>query len=327
MDENQITLNDILDLDEWQKLQDALAMATRLAMVTSDYKGTPFTRGSNCSQFCVKARAHPQIFKYCLRCDSIGGLEAAKRNAPYIYTCHLGITDLAVPIIVGRSYIGALIAGQIRIADQDPDNMPERLLVTKRTGKVAEFLDENHDMYDGMPSLTMEEIYYASMALYHVCRYATGQRTNAQTCEIGAPGGLTIPDNVLSDSRPTCGNPPPSVKEPAVERFPCDHVLRPAFEYIFGNRQLFPSMKQMAELCRLSPSYFSRLFKRETGQPFTEYLSGLKIEWSKQLLGSTELSVADISEQLGYSSPSYFTKSFRDREHITPHAYRSLLKK
>ena len=319
-------LSDIFDLPEWQKLQDALAMSTNLAMVTSDYRGIPFTRGSNCRPFCLKARGHPYVSKYCFRCDSIGGLEAAKVNGPYVYICHLGIVDIAIPIMVNGKYTGALVAGQVRIKDPDSENMPEQLLITKRTGRIAEFLEENQNMYDGMPYLTLEEIYYSSKLLYHVCNYIAMHAANQKSASLGTFSGLSIPETVIGDERPTCGNPPPLSEESAIERLPEDHVLEPAFHFIFNNRHLFARQQEMAKLCHLSPSYFSRLFKKETGLAFSDYISSLKIEWAKEMLENTEASVAEISEQLGFNTPSYFIKSFKAHEHITPLSYRKYRK-
>lgn len=319
-------LSDIFELEEWQKLQDYLAMVTKFSMVTSDYRGVPFSRGSNCTPFCVKARSDPHIAKYCHRCDSIGGLEAAKIDAPYVYTCHMGIIDIAVPIMANGKYIGALIAGQIRISDAGPDNMPEQIIAGKTTGHVAEFMRANRELYDEMPYLTMEELYYSSKLLYHVCGYIARQATRQHDLSNNAPAGLSISEEITSDPRLTCGNPPPEgAAEKTDFKLGKDNVLRPAFEYIYNNRHIFPAQPDMARLCHLSPSYFSRLFHRETGLAFSLYIAGLKIEWAKEMLLDSSMSVTDISDSLGYSSPSYFIKCFKDREHMTPHAYRSLV--
>lgn len=52
------------------------------------------------------------------------------------------------------------------------------------------------------------------------------------------------------------------------------------------------------------------------------YLSHRRIEESKYLLGNTGHSLAQISELMGFSSPSYFSQCFRKAEGISPNEYR-----
>ena len=327
MENQSWELSDIFDLEEWQKLQDNLAMVTNLSMVMSDYRGVPFTRGSNCTEFCKKARADPAVAKYCYRCDSIGGLEAAKIDAPYIYTCHMGIIDLAVPIIVNGKYIGALIGGQIRISDAGAENIPEQIVAPNMTGKLAEFIKENREIYDDMPYLSLSQLYYSAKLLYCTCGYIVRQATRQCAVTNNDPAGISLPHVLINDPRPAFGN-LPLAPDNARNSLPgcSDEVLQPVFEYIDNNRSIFPAQPDMARLCHLSPSYFSRLFRKATGLTFTNYIIAAKIEQAKRMLSESSASVTDISDSLGYSSPSYFIKSFKDREHMTPHAYRNLVK-
>lgn len=327
MENQSWELSDIFDLEEWQKLQDNLAMVTNLSMVMSDYRGVPFTRGSNCTEFCKKARADPAVAKYCYRCDSIGGLEAAKIDAPYIYTCHMGIIDLAVPIIVNGKYIGALIGGQIRISDAGSENIPEQIVAPNMTGKRAEFINENREIYDDMPYLTLSQLYYSAKLLYCTCGYIVRQATRQCAVTNNDPAGISLPHVLINDPRPASGNLPLAPDNSRSSLPGCsDEVLQPVFEYIDNNRSIFPAQPDMARLCHLSPGYFSRLFRKATGLTFTNYIIAAKIEQAKQMLAESSASVTEISDSLGYSSPSYFIKSFKDREHMTPHAYRSLIK-
>ena len=81
-------------------------------------------------------------------------------------------------------------------------------------------------------------------------------------------------------------------------------------------------MKQMAMLCHLSESYFSRLFSKEMGENFGNYVSRLKIDLSKELLRSSKLSVAQIAKKVGYNDTSHFIRLFKRFEGVTPTVYR-----
>ncbi|MBQ7725428.1 MAG: helix-turn-helix transcriptional regulator [Lachnospiraceae bacterium] len=72
----------------------------------------------------------------------------------------------------------------------------------------------------------------------------------------------------------------------------------------------------------LNPSYFSALFKKETGTNFSAYLLNVKMENARLLLRNSNLSLSDISAELGFESQSYFSKMFKKETGLTPRDYR-----
>lgn len=82
------------------------------------------------------------------------------------------------------------------------------------------------------------------------------------------------------------------------------------------------SLSVLAEEFHLSAQYISQLFKTEIGVNFLAYLTNIRMEKAKKLLLSSSLSIAEISEQSGYSDYRVFTKVFKKSEGITPSQYR-----
>ena len=70
-------------------------------------------------------------------------------------------------------------------------------------------------------------------------------------------------------------------------------------------------------------TYVSKLFKRRIGISFRQYVNGLRIAQSKQLLRSTPKSVEEIAEASGFSSLRAFDREFREQTHMTPSQYRA----
>ena len=108
-------LRDFIDVDMLQEIQDKFADATGLAAVTVDYRGEPITRYSNFSRFCRLIRKDKKCKEACYQSDAHGGLEAARAGKPYIYKCHAGLVDFAIPIIVKGYYMGSIMSGQAKI--------------------------------------------------------------------------------------------------------------------------------------------------------------------------------------------------------------------
>lgn len=81
-------------------------------------------------------------------------------------------------------------------------------------------------------------------------------------------------------------------------------------------------MEEMAYRLNLNPSHFSRLFKKETGETFVEFVTRSKMARAQELLDKSDLHVDQIAEQLGFEHTSYFIKLFRTHTSMSPAEYR-----
>ena len=82
------------------------------------------------------------------------------------------------------------------------------------------------------------------------------------------------------------------------------------------------SLDDVAAALFISPNYLRQLFKKETGQTFTEYLTAQRMRYAKMLLGTPEIRVSDAAERAGYADARYFSVSFKKHYHMTPSEYR-----
>ena len=72
----------------------------------------------------------------------------------------------------------------------------------------------------------------------------------------------------------------------------------------------------------MSPAYFCRLFKKNFGARFADYLAAYRIEKAKALL-TAGLSVSEVATRIGFQSFSYFSKTFHKLCGYTPSEYKS----
>lgn len=107
-------------------------------------------------------------------------------------------------------------------------------------------------------------------------------------------------------------------QEDAQEERPIQAIARYLQEHLAED----VSLSVLAEEFHLSAQYISQLFKSEIGVNFLAYLTGIRMERARKLLLTTPLSVAEVSEQVGYGDYRVFTKVFKKSEGITPSQYR-----
>lgn len=98
----------------------------------------------------------------------------------------------------------------------------------------------------------------------------------------------------------------------------CATVLR----YIEAHFKENITLDQLAELTHLNKYYLGHVFSQEYGISPINYLISRRIGESKMLLADTNHSLSQISHMMGFSSPSYFSQSFRRMEGISPLEYR-----
>ncbi|NLL73844.1 MAG: helix-turn-helix domain-containing protein [Clostridiales bacterium] len=92
--------------------------------------------------------------------------------------------------------------------------------------------------------------------------------------------------------------------------------------YIEENYKKDISLDDVSRILDISPYYFSKLFKDETGENFIEYLTKLRINKAKKLLVDSDMNIKNICLDTGYSDPNYFSRIFKKQVGVTPTEYR-----
>ena len=327
MARRDLDLKSILDIPLWEKIQDEFAKLTGTAIITIDYKGNPITRHSCRTDFCSVIREDPVFRKRCCRCDALAGLEAVRIGKPYIYLCHCGVVDAAVPVTVGDRYLGAVMFGQVRLPADETDAGVERLVSevsTFQTGSEGTRQDLL-EMYQRLPEMEYKRIAAIADTLNAIVNYivdrAVHSENEAMTYQFLLQNS-NIQNSAFSEIQ--------ELKAPELEwgdlpterELPKSSPIYPAVAYVHNHRQEMVTMNNMARLCHLSPSYFSRLFRREMGENFINYVNRIKVQWAKERLRSSNDSVVQIAPELGYMDSSYFISVFKKFEGTTPLAYR-----
>ncbi|MDZ5724790.1 PocR ligand-binding domain-containing protein [Acetobacterium sp. K1/6] len=163
-----LKITDIIDVEVLQRIQDSFSDATGLAAVTVDYKGNPITEYSNFSEYCTCVRKESSNRDCCFQSDAHGGIESARSGKPSIYICHGGLVDLAVPIMVKGNYLGAIMAGQVKI---DEEEMKRLSFGTSHELTDFSKNPEIMDLYDKTLKTTLTQVRSAADLLYTIANY------------------------------------------------------------------------------------------------------------------------------------------------------------
>ncbi|RKN81942.1 helix-turn-helix domain-containing protein [Paenibacillus ginsengarvi] len=98
-------------------------------------------------------------------------------------------------------------------------------------------------------------------------------------------------------------------------------VIEQAVEMIHESYGDDLTRDQLAEQLGVSPEHFSRLFKKEKGMSFIEYLLQFRIEKSRELLLLSKSSVNEVAGRVGFQNPYYFSRKFKQLVGVSPSAY------
>lgn len=97
-----------------------------------------------------------------------------------------------------------------------------------------------------------------------------------------------------------------------------------AKQYIYDHIDQNISLNDVADMLFINSSYFSALFKRETGETFSNYITSTRIKRAKELLRNLKYSISEVSNMVGYQDAKYFSKVFQKSVGIKPSEFRKL---
>lgn len=100
--------------------------------------------------------------------------------------------------------------------------------------------------------------------------------------------------------------------------------ILPAIEYINSHYSERLSLSMVSDVLNIDNAHFCRIFKKAMNTTFIKYLNFVRICKAEKLLLDTDKSISEISEEIGFSSLSYFTETFKAIKFCSPGFYRKM---
>ncbi len=97
-----------------------------------------------------------------------------------------------------------------------------------------------------------------------------------------------------------------------------NEYIENAVNYIRKNFASRITLNDVAEVCAITPEHMSRIFKKETGFGFAEYLTFVRLQHAEYLIKTKKMSITEISHRCGFEDSNYFSYIFKKKYGISP---------
>ena len=283
-------LEALIQSDLFQEYERAFTEATGLPVALRPVESwqLPHHDKRNEGPFCAIMAEKSRTCGSCLEVQ--GKLLTAAANAPHTMTCPAGLTDTAVPIRLGDKLIGFLQTGQIF----------RRKPTQAQFSRTANLLARWHVDTD------LQKLHKA----YFSTRVVPGAQLESvvKLLTIFAQHLSILSNQILVQRK---NSEPP--------------VITRAKQFIHEHQTEHLRLGQVAKAVNTSTYYFCKLFKKETGLNFTDYLCRIRIEKARNLLLNPNLRVSEIAFEVGFQSLTHFNRVFKNTLGHSPTEYRSQL--
>ncbi len=283
-----ISFADIENLAILKRFQTNLYHLTGLVFDFVDTEGRSSGRlkaDKNFTDFCRLINSTSSGLKDCRDCDMRYCEKSLSSKKPILYSCHLGLKEICVPLVINGSVLGFLTSGQFLLSS------PTKSGYERIRKKIEEY---------GITHQKAKQ-YYQSLPV------------------VGSKKAEAITDliSIISEYIVEAEN---RIME--LKKAYCKDRMEHAREFIKLNYKEQLTISDVASAVFLSSSRFSHIFKERFNTTFTSYISELRIKEAKNLLSNTDLQVIEIAFQSGFGNLSHFNHVFREKTGFSPSQYR-----
>ena len=232
--------------------------------------------------YCMTAKALPGALMRCIAEVDDKNARAIKEKKPFAKTCHFGVTTIVHPVIVNDLILCVLYASGLTT------DMEETIETIKETCKKLKGSAKN--LIKQAKSLQ----YTDSTESYFALTEAIADYIKLLHSQTGAYADFHL-------------------YHPAVQ----ESIAKMRASY---HKDI--SLLSCAKSLNMNPKYLGRLFRKETGYTFHEYLNDIRITRAKDLLCGTSVPVIEIALSCGYNTVTYFNRTFKQLTGISPSEFR-----
>lgn len=283
----QALINSDLLYEAQAAFQNATGLALRLVPCQEDAT-LPLRKFEN--RFCGLVRSNQSACEACLEVQRELQRRLTRKLAPQELCCFAGLTELALPIVVGGEHVATLLGGQV-FRRRPNRRKTEHLFRQLRDWGMHRQLERLTRAYWGTPVVTGKQLNGAARLLALLATQLA-ESAHRQVLRAGR-----------SDAEP----------------------VKKAKQYVNARFTDPVSLSAVAAHVHLSRNHFCKVFKESVGMTLTEYISRVRVEKAKTLLAGSRFRVHEVADRTGFNSISQFNRAFRAYTTLSPTAYRASL--
>lgn len=266
----------------------ATGFVLKLQPTTGDREMIPF--GGLANPFCNMVACSPEAKDVCKKTFQTIRDQVAETLLPGRSSCFAGLTHVAIPVLSGGEHIATIYGGQLMVRKPTKEAFDKVARKLSRLG-LAGKLPALEEAWFNTPVVTEEQLeaitYLLETFAARISRYAATKILESSEGESAA--------------------------------------VKRAKDFMQSRFAEPISMPDVARHLNMSPSTFGKMFKRESGLTFTQYLARVRVEKSKAMLVNPSQTIRIIAFQSGFDSISQFNRSFRQYTGMSPTEYRLAL--
>lgn len=244
--------------------------------------------GTDENAFCRLVACTPAGCAACFENEKKAQQRVAKTRAPQQLHCYAGLTVLGAPILVEGRHIATMLSGQI--FRREPTERDFRMVLEMLEGGLdAAWVAKTRKAYMETPVLDAERFQAVVQLLDVFAHYLS---------------------EVASRQAIACAQTEPN-------------AVATAKQFVQAHVEERITLEQVVEHVHVSRFYFCKLFKKATGMTLTEYISRVRIEKAKALLGDPSRRISEVVFAAGFGSIPQFNSVFRRYVGMAPTEYRA----
>jgi AraC-like DNA-binding protein/ligand-binding sensor protein len=287
-----LAFDDLIRLPVITFYETAFSKATGvpLKVVAPDEPDRRLCFGPQENAFCTLVTGTPAGCAACLEAQTRVQRTVARKLNPQQVSCFAGLTDVAVPVLVGGRHVATLMSGQV--FRREPTERDFRLIASMVNLSGGDGEKKARAAYFATPVVTADR-FQAIIQLLNVFAQYLADFAGRQTI-----ASVEVEPAAVASAR----------------QFVQDHADEPI------------SLEQVVQHVGVSRFYFCKLFKKATGMTLTEYVSRVRVEKAKALLVNPSLRISEIVFAAGFGSIPRFNSVFKQYVGMPPTEYRSTLR-